>query len=91
MLAAGSPVPSYINALDGREDTEADQRYAVEIASRQFGAFPVRWTRRLDAFDYEYISIFRLLPVHRIDVDDGQGTPLRRLSGADAVREAVPA
>ncbi len=76
VLAAGSPVPRYVNALDGREDAEADQRYAVEIASRQFGAFPIRWTRRLDAFDYEYISIFRLLPVHRIDVDDGKGTRL---------------
>jgi hypothetical protein len=76
VLAGGSPVPRYVNALDGREDGEADQQYAVEIASRQFGAFPVRWTRRLDAFDYEYISIFRLLPVHRIDVDDGKGTRL---------------
>lgn len=76
VLADDSPVPRYINALDGREDAEADQRYAVEIASRQFGAFAVRWTRRLDAFDYEYISIFRLLPVHRVDVDDGQGTRL---------------
>lgn len=76
VLAAGSPVPRYVNAVDGREDGGADQRYAVEIASRQFGSFPVRWTRRLDAFDYEYISIFRLLPVHRIDVGDGQGTRL---------------
>jgi hypothetical protein len=76
VLTAGSPVPLYVNALDGREDAEVDQRYAVEIAARQFGAFPLRWTRRLDVFDSEYISIFRLLPVHRIDVDDGQGTRL---------------
>ncbi len=76
VLAAGSPVPRYINALDGREDAAADQRYALEIASRQLGGAPARWTRRLDAFDQEYISIFRLLPVHRIDVDDGQGTRL---------------
>jgi len=76
VLAAGSPVPRYLNALDGREDSEADQRFATEIAARQFGGTAVRWTRRLDVFDSEYISIFRLLPVHRIDVDDGQGTRL---------------
>lgn len=76
VLAAGSPVPRYLNAIDGREDAASDQRFAIEIASRQLDGASVLWTRRLDAFDHEYISIFRLLPVHRIDVDDGQGTRL---------------
>jgi hypothetical protein len=76
VLAAGSPVPLYVNAIDGREDTDTDRRYAMEIASRQLGGAPGRWTRRLDAYDSEYITIFRLLPVHRIEADDGKGTRL---------------
>lgn len=76
VLAAGSPVPRYLNAVDGAEDARADERYAAEIAARHTGGAPVRWARRLDAYDSEYIAIFRLLPVHRIDVDDGRGTRL---------------
>lgn len=74
--AAGSPAPLYLNAVDGREDEEADRRYAVEIATRQLGGAPARWVRRLDAYDSEYISIFRLLPVHRVEADDGRNTRL---------------
>jgi hypothetical protein len=74
VIAAGSPVPLYLNAIDGHEDPQADQRYATEIASRQLGGAPVRWVKRLDAYDSEYIVIFRLLPVHRIDVDDAKHT-----------------
>ncbi len=76
VLHASSMVPAYISARDGREETDQDAAYAAEIASRQLGGVPVRWTRRLDAYDREYIPIFRLLPVHRIDVDDGKGTRL---------------
>jgi hypothetical protein len=76
VIASGAPAPLYVNAINGREDPEADQRYATEIAARQAGGASVRWTRRLDAFDREYIVIFRLLPVHRIEVDDGKGTRL---------------
>jgi uncharacterized iron-regulated membrane protein len=77
VLSAGSPVPAYISARDGREDTDRDAAYAAEIAGRYIGpGATVRWTRRLDAYDREYIPIFRLLPVHLIDVDDGKGTRL---------------
>lgn len=76
VLTAGSPVPAYISARDGREDADQDAAYAAEIASRHLGGTTVRWTRRLDAYDREYIPIFRLLPVHRVDVDDGKGTRL---------------
>jgi uncharacterized iron-regulated membrane protein len=76
VLAPGSSVPAYISARDGREEAERDGLYAAEIASRYLGGRPVRWTRRLDSYDREYIPIFRLLPVHRLDVDDGQGTRL---------------
>lgn len=76
VMVPGSSVPAYISARDGREDAERDALYAAEIASRYLGGVPVRWTRRLDSYDREYIPIFRLLPVHRLDVDDGQGTRL---------------
>src|SRR5688572_29933851 len=76
VLHAGSSAPAYINARDGHEEAQADATYAAEIASRYLGCAPVRWTRRLDAYDREYIPIFRLLPVHRVDVADGKGTRL---------------
>jgi hypothetical protein len=75
-LIGNSIVPRYINAVDGRLDPQADATYAAEIASRHLGGTKVRWMRRLDAYDNEYIAIFRLLPVHRIEADDGQGTRL---------------
>lgn len=74
---AGSPAtPRYVSAVDGRVDPERDAAYAAEIASRYLGGAPVRWTRRLDAYDREYIPIFRLLPVHRVEADDARGTRL---------------
>jgi len=76
VIPPGSPVPLYISARDGREDSDRDAAYAAEIASRYLNGTPTRWTRRLDAFDREYIPIFRLLPVHRVDADDGKGTRL---------------
>jgi len=76
VFAAGSPMPRYLNAVDGAEDARADERYAAEIATRHTDGASVRWTRRLDVYDREYIAIFRLLPVHRVDVDDGRGTRL---------------
>lgn len=76
VLRPGSPVPLYVSARDGREDADQDAAYAAEIASRHLGGSTARWSRRLDAFDREYIPIFRLLPVHRVEVDDGKGTRL---------------
>ena len=73
-IAVGSPVPLYVSAIDGREDAEADRRYASEIASRFLGGTSVRWAGRLDAYDSEYIVIFRLLPVHRVEADDADHT-----------------
>lgn len=75
-LGAPSAAPRYFSAVDGHEDKGRDAVYAAEIASRYLGGQPVRWTRRLDHYDSEYIPIFRLLPVHRLDVDDGKGTRL---------------
>ncbi len=76
IIQPASPTPLYISARDGREDPDRDAAYAAEIASRYLNGAPARWTRRLDAFDREYIPIFRLLPVHRVDIDDDKGTRL---------------
>lgn len=71
----------YFNAVDGREDAGVETRLAFDIARRHLAsaALPPEaftYARRLDSFDDEYISIFRLLPVHRVDVADGRGTRL---------------
>jgi hypothetical protein len=73
----GHPVtPRYVSAIDGRVDPDLDVAYATEIARHYLGGIPLRWTRRLDSYDREYIPIFRLLPVHRIDATDDKGTRL---------------
>ena len=74
VLAGDSAVPRYLRAVDGHEDAAQDNRYAAEIATRYLGGQRVQWTRRLDAYDDEYIPIFRLLPVHRLDAADGEDT-----------------
>jgi hypothetical protein len=71
----------YFSAADGREDPDVETRLAFDIARRHLAAAALppdafTYARRLDAFDREYIGIFRLLPVHRIDVADGKGTRL---------------
>ncbi len=66
--------PFYVNATTGVADPRQDEAYAAQIASRFLGGAPVRLVARLTAFDREYISIFRLLPVYRFDADDGKGT-----------------
>jgi hypothetical protein len=40
VIVEGSPLPRYLNAIDGHEDSQADQRYAAEIASRSLGGVP---------------------------------------------------
>ncbi len=71
----------YFSAADGHEDPEVETRLAFDIARRHLSSAGLppeafTYTRRLDSFDREYISIFRLLPVHRIDIADGKGTRL---------------
>lgn len=74
---AGSPAtPRYVSAMDGRVDPDRDAIYAAEIGARYLGGASVRWTRRLDAYDREYIPIFRLLPVHRVEANEAKGTRL---------------
>lgn len=71
----------YFSAADGREEPRLESRLALDIARRHLAAAGLppeafTHTRRLDAFDREYAAIFRLLPVHRIEVADGRGTRL---------------
>jgi|APTNR8051073442_1049403.scaffolds.fasta_scaffold40878_2 hypothetical protein len=67
-------VPRYVHAATGETGEGRDEFYASEIASAHLGGSTVRKTARLTAFDDEYISIFRILPVYRFDADDGRGT-----------------
>ncbi|NBV86873.1 MAG: hypothetical protein EBS01_11585 [Verrucomicrobia bacterium] len=69
----GGP-PRYLSAQDGHEDPSQDERYAEEIASAFLGGAPVQKTDFLNAFNREYLNIFRVLPVYRFDSPDGQGT-----------------
>ncbi len=73
---AGRDAPLYVDASSGAFAPDADARYAAQIASDHLGGAPVRPTGTLTAFDAEYISIFRILPVHRLEADDGAGTRL---------------
>ena len=70
----------YFSVADGHEDPSVETRLALAIAHRHLGAGVAvdsfKYNRRVDAYDSEYLSIFRLLPVHRIDVADGRGTRL---------------
>lgn len=71
---AGQLVPRYVSASDGRVDDQIDLVYGRQIASQFLGGIPVRHTDTLQAFNHEYIEIYRILPVHRFDADDGLGT-----------------
>lgn len=68
----GAPV--YVNAIDGETNDAMDATYASEIASAFLGGAAVREAGYLTAFNSEYISIFRVLPVYRFDLDDKQHT-----------------
>jgi len=76
VITADRPMPIYVHGGDGRVDDQADARYAAEIASAAAGGQAVQQTNYLTAFDQEYITIFRILPVYRFEVADGQGTRL---------------
>ncbi len=60
----------YVSAVDGRVDPGMDEVYAREIASSFLGGAEVKKTDYLTAFNNEYLNIFRILPVHRFDMED---------------------
>lgn len=72
ITASGGP-PGYVHGATGATDSTADARYAQQIAQAALGSDTIRETAYLTAFDAEYISIFRLLPVYRFDADDAEG------------------
>ncbi|MDA5193448.1 hypothetical protein [Govanella unica] len=74
LFIRGQATPSYVRATDGLTDPHADAHHAAEIARTIFPGQTARLTARLDAYDDEYITIYRLLPVYRFDVADGKGS-----------------
>jgi hypothetical protein len=73
----GGPAPIWVDATQPVVDADADVRYALQVARAAVGdGAKLRHDGVLTAYDQEYIAIFRLLPVHRIRVDDGKGTRL---------------
>ncbi len=70
----GRDVPVYVNAETGALGEGVDEAYASQIAEDYLGETTMTRTDYLTEFDAEYITIFRILPVHRFDLDDGQGT-----------------
>lgn len=74
ILPAGAHAPAYVRAADGQPDPGADRRHAAEIAASAFPDYTVTESDYLTGFTHEYANIFRILPVYRFDVDDGNGT-----------------
>ncbi|MCG3177131.1 MAG: hypothetical protein MOGMAGMI_02098 [Candidatus Omnitrophica bacterium] len=67
--------PVYLDAEDGTVGTDADERYARDIARLHLGPEArIRYTAYLTEYDTEYLNIFRILPVYRFDAEDGRGT-----------------
>lgn len=74
IFGCASAKPLYVSGIDGRPGDSLDEMYAAEIAASFLGSAAVRKTGYLESFDREYLPIFRILPVHRLDLDDGKGT-----------------
>lgn len=64
----------YVSAVDGKLDPAMDEVYAREIASAFLGGEVVERTGFLTSFNNEYLNIFRILPVHRFDLEDELNT-----------------
>lgn len=72
---ANRPQRRYFKLSDGKELPDGDRRYA-EFLAREFIDEPVAAVRSahlIDAFDWEYPRINRLLPVWRIEFARGDG------------------
>jgi uncharacterized iron-regulated membrane protein len=65
--------PAYVSGATGKLVPERDEVFAAEIATRFFGGVTVRKTAFLTAFDSEYLPIFRILPVYRMETGDPAG------------------
>lgn len=74
IYAGKTGIPNYVSATDGRSDPAQDERYAAEIASAFLGGVTVEKTGYLNAFDSEYLNIFRALPVYRFGTGDALQT-----------------
>jgi len=66
--------PAYVSGTTGKVVADRDEVFAGEIATRFLGGASVRKTAVLTAFDSEYLPIFRILPVYRMETGDAAGT-----------------
>jgi len=66
--------PAYVSGTTGKVVADRDEVFAGEIATRFLGGTSVRKTAVLTAFDSEYLPIFRILPVYRMETGDAAGT-----------------
>jgi hypothetical protein len=66
--------PTYVSGTTGTVASDRDEVFAGEIASRFLGGAPTRKAAVLTTFDTEYLPIFRILPVYRMESGDAAGT-----------------
>jgi len=66
--------PAYVSGTTGKVVADRDEVFAGEIAMRFLGGASVRKTALLTTFDSEYLPIFRILPVYRMETGDAAGT-----------------
>jgi len=74
IIPADRSALSYVNAVTGKVDASLDETYAREIVASYLGHDRSERTDYLTAYNREYIPIFRILPVHRFDARDEEGT-----------------
>lgn len=66
--------PVYVSGTTGKVVPDRDEVFAGEIATRFLGGVSVRKVAVLTTFDSEYLPIFRILPVYRMETGDAAGT-----------------
>lgn len=66
---------AYFDAATGAPADEQDEKYAVFLARRfaNDAASPVKSISVVDRFDGEYVRVFQLLPVYRVEFDRPDG------------------
>lgn len=65
-----SGAPVYFNGLTLTQDEGMDKKLAMNIAQEVNGKDKIKSIDYVEAFNHEYMSIFRILPVYRIEFDN---------------------
>ncbi|GAA4834532.1 PepSY domain-containing protein [Algivirga pacifica] len=68
----------YFDAISGEELVDGDHVYAKQVATAYAGeqAGAIKSITQLTAYDDEYLEIFRLLPVYRVNFENEEGLRL---------------